>query len=124
MSGEKITRQVSFSMPSCHDGKGYEIHMGETRPFGDAKPQPLTHLADGRDDGYIVSPKCMGTYLHGILDNAPFIDFLLQPFADKLAQAGKPFDYQAFKEKQYDLLADHVRKYVDMDQVYKILTDD
>ena len=124
MSGEKITRQASFSMPSCHDGKGYEIHMGETRPFGDAKPQPLTHLSDGRDDGYIVSPKCMGTYLHGILDNSPFVDFLLQPFADKLAQAGKPFDYQAFKEKQYDLLADHVRKHVDMDLVYKILTDD
>ena len=124
MSGEKITRQVSFSMPSCHDGKGYEIHMGETRPFGDAKPQPLAHLSDGRDDGYIVSPKCMGTYLHGILDNAPFVDFLLKPFADKIAQADKPFDYQAFKEEQYDKLAAHVRQHVDMDMIYKILTDD
>ena len=124
MSGEKITRQASFSMPSCHDGKGYEIHMGETHPFGDAKPQPLAHLSDGRDDGYIVSPKCMGTYLHGILDNAPFVDFLLQPFADKIAQAGKPFDYQAFKEEQYDKLAAHVRQHVDMDMIYKILTDD
>ena len=128
MSGEKVTRQTEFSLHSplfiSHSLRGYEIHMGETRPFGDAKAQPLAHLADGREDGYIVDAKCMGTYLHGILDNASFVDFLLTPFADKLAQADNPFDYQAFKEQQYDLLAEHVRKHVDMDLVYKILTDD
>ena len=32
MSGEKLTRQVK-----CEYGEGYEIHMGETRPFGDAE---------------------------------------------------------------------------------------
>ena len=123
MSGEKVTRQVTSDY-----GAGYEIHMGETRPFGDAKVSPLLHLSDGRDDGYIVDNKCMGTYVHGILDNAPFIDFLLQPFVDKLAEAGKPFDYQAFKEeqynRQYNRLADHVRKYVDIERLYQILTND
>ena len=119
MSGEKVTRQVG-----CEYGTGYEIHMGETRPFGDAKPQPLLHLSDGQEDGYIIDNKCMGTYLHGILDNQPFVDFLLQPFAEKLAEADKPFDYQAFKEEQYDKLADHVRRYVDMERLYQILTDD
>ena len=29
--------------------------------------------------------------------------------------------YQDFKEKQYDLLADHVRKHLDMEQLYKIM---
>ena len=119
MSGEKVTRQVTSDY-----GAGYEIHMGETRPFGDAKVSPLLHLSDGRDDGYIVDNKCMGTYVHGILDNAPFIDFMLQPFVDKLAEAGKPFDYQAFKEEQYNRLADHVRKYVDIERLYQILTND
>ena len=119
MSGEKVTRQVTSDY-----GAGYEIHMGETRPFGDAKVSPLLHLSDGRDDGYIVDNKCMGTYVRGILDNAPFIDFLLQPFVDKLAEAGKPFDYQAFKEEQYNRLADHVRKYVDIERLYQILTND
>ena len=119
MSGEKVTRQVTSDY-----GAGYEIHMGETRPFGDAKVSPLLHLSDGRDDGYIVDNKCMGTYVHGILDNAPFIDFLLQPFVDKLAEAGKPFDYQAFKEEQDNRLADHVRKYVDVERLYQILTND
>ena len=119
MSNEKTTRQVT-----CEYGRGYEIHMGETRPFGDAKPSPLLHLEDGSDDGYMVDLKCMGTYVHGILDNAPFVDFLLSPFSDKIKQAGKPFDYQAFKEEQYDKLALHVRQHVEMEKIYQILTDD
>ncbi len=119
MSGEKTTRQVT-----CEYGRGYEIHMGETLPFRDAAPSPLLHLSDGRVDGYRVDDKCMGTYVHGILDNAPFVDFLLSPFGDKLKKAGQPFDYQAFKEEQYDKLALHVRQHVDMKKIYQILTDD
>ena len=65
----------------------------------------------------------MGTYVHGILDNAPFVDFLLQPFAEKLSQTDASFDYQAFKEEQYDKLADHVRQHVDMQRIYQILTN-
>ena len=119
MSNEKTTRQVR-----CEYGRGYEIHMGETRPFGDAKPSPLLHLEDGSDDGYMVDQKCMGTYVHGILDNAQFVDFLLSSFSEKIEQAGKPFDYQAFKEEQYDKLALHVRQHVEMEKIYQILTDD
>ena len=119
MSGEKTTRQVT-----CEYGQGYEIHMGETHPFGDAPHSPLLHLADGREDGYLVDARCMGTYVHGILDNTPFVEFLLAPFAENMALAGKPFDYHAFKEEQYDKLAAHVRQHVDMERIYKILTDD
>ena len=119
MSGEKTTRQVT-----CEYGQGYEIHMGETHPFGDAPHSPLLHLADGREDGYLVDARCMGTYVHGILDNTPFVEFLLAPFAEKMALAGKPFDYHAFKEEQYNKLAAHVRQHVDMELIYKILTDD
>ena len=114
---EKQTRQVTSQY-----GQGYEIHQGETVPHGEAKPSPLLHLDDGRDDGYVVDGKCMGTYVHGILDNAPFVDFLLQPFDDKLSKASSSFNYQEFKEEQYDRLAAHVRQYVDMEQIYKILT--
>ena len=130
IGGEKVTRQIEAQLTShlspltSHFLNGYEIHMGETVPFGDAKESPLLQLSDGRADGYFVDNQCMGTYVHGILDNAPFVDFLLQPFADKLAKTDKSFDYQAFKEEQYDRLAEHVRKHVDMEQIYKILTDD
>jgi len=118
MSGDKQTRQVT-----CQYGQGYEIHQGETHPVGDAKPSPLLHLDDGRDDGYMVDGKCMGTYVHGILDNAPFVDFLLAPYQDKIDEGEAPFDYAAFKEEQYDKLAAHVRQHVDMQKIYQILTD-
>ncbi|MBP5777349.1 MAG: cobyric acid synthase, partial [Prevotella sp.] len=118
MSGEKRTRQVT-----CEYGNGYEIHMGETTPYGDAKSSPLLHLADGREDGYIVDGKCMGTYVHGILDNTAFVDFLLRPYSEKIEESAKPFDYTVFKEEQYNKLAEHVRHHVDMDRLYQILKD-
>ena len=155
MSGEKVTRQASFSFASDKHGltrtnisecqsasmtekevrvspcqsdannmRGYEIHMGQTQPFGSAQPSPLLYLSDGRQDGYFVDNKCMGTYVHGILDNTSFVDFLLQPYAEKLSQTNASFDYQAFKEEQYDKLADHVRQHVDMQKIYQILTND
>ena len=102
---------------------GYEIHCGETRPCEGATPSPLVIFDDGQPDGYKVDAHCMGTYVHGILDNAPFIDMLLQPFAEKLDEANNSFDYHAFKEQQYDLLADHVRKQLNMDLLYQILQD-
>jgi adenosylcobyric acid synthase len=33
-------------------------------------------------------------------------------------------DLAAFKEEQYDKLAQHVRQHVDMDKIYEILTND
>ena len=118
MSGEKLTRQVK-----CEYGEGYEIHMGETRPFGDAEASPMLHLNDGRADGYRVNERCMGTYVHGILDNAAFVDELLKPFTEKFSGDTSSFDYQSYKEEQYNKLADHVRQYVDMERIYQILTD-
>lgn len=117
MSGEKVTRQVT-----CEYGGGYEIHMGETRPLH-AAPSPLLHLSDGTEDGYFVDDHCMGTYVHGILDNPLFIEKLLAPFKDKMAQTAPTFDYTAFKEEQYDKLAAHVRQHLNMDLLYQILSD-
>ena len=151
MSGEKTTRQVGFSLlPNRAYGANkankanksyeayrpyephkphkphsphtaYEIHMGRTTPLN-APAQPLCLLSDGREDGYFVSQRCMGTYLHGILDNSTFVDFLLVPHADKAKERAQAFDYHAFKERQYDLLADHVRRHLDMQRLYQILT--
>ena len=58
--------------------------------------------------------------LGGILDNAVFIDYLLEPFIGKLKERVH-FDYQAFKEQQYDKLAGHVRAHVNLPLVYQIL---
>lgn len=118
MQGEKITRQVRFHFQGGEDWcEGYEIHNGTTLPLD--VPSPVNHLDDGRDDGYFVSPTCLGTYVHGILDNPSVVDYLLAPFADKLTATA--FDYRAFKEEQYNKLADHVRRHVDLPLIYQIL---
>lgn len=100
--------------------EGYEIHMGITVPVTGTENTPLNKFADGRKDGYYKNKKCMGTYIHGILDNRPFIDFILSPFSDKLSSTDSFTDYKDFKEIQYNKLADHVRANVDMDLIYKI----
>ncbi len=110
MEGEKVTRQTEF----LYHGqllKGYEIHMGQTT----APP----------DGGYVwEGHHCLGTYIHGILDNAAFIDRLLEPFKEKIQERTSHFDYQTYKEEQYNRLAEHVRRHVDMDKIYQILTHD
>ncbi len=100
---EKTTRQVTFEF-NGQKCQGYEIHQG----------------VSDTDEAILMTDCCIGTYIHGILDNAPFVDYLLRPYADKV-NTEESFDYQAFKEQQYDRLADHLRRYVDIPAVYRIL---
>ena len=131
MTGQKVTRQVRFRLhETCMSGggdevmEGYEIHMGRTQPQPDAPESPLNRTEDGLCDGYFADATCMGTYIHGILDNAAFIDFLLRPFAGKYHEGSSLFNYRQFKEEQYEKLAAHVRSHVRMPLVYQILTED
>ena len=144
LTKEKVTRQVKFKIaedinPSHISAplvggvcNGYEIHMGETVLLPDAKASAFTYMVDESDkkysqktfdaseNGCFVNNRCFGTYIHGILDNAPVVDLLLQPFLEK-SSSRTVFDYAAFKEEQYDKLAAHVRQHIDMELVYKIM---
>ena len=125
MSGEKVTRQIKFTLSGSSSDRmdGYEIHMGVTTPVEGETVCPLNRLEDGSMDGCRVDEKCMGTYIHGILDNVSFIDFLLKPYAHQLTEEAETFNYQTYKEQQYDKLADHVRAHVNIPLVYQILTE-
>lgn len=122
MQGEKVTRQVHFRFLDNEERcEGYEIHMGETHPAPHSAPSPLNKLEDGTEDGYFVNAKCMGSYIHGILDNQAFIDYLLQPYAEKLEHTVA--DYHAYKEEQYDKLAEHVRSHLNLPLLYQIMSE-
>ena len=104
MTPEKTTRQVTFQF----DGQpcqGYEIHQG----------------VSDTDQAIIQADHCIGTYIHGFLDNAPVIEYLLK---DKTVSCTSLKSYSEFKEEQYDKLADHVRHHVNIPKLYQILTDD
>ena len=120
LTGKKVTRQVTFTL-SGSDAvcEGYEIHMGQT-VFTDSDAQPLCRLSDGQADGCMVSTNCMGTYIHGILDNAAFRSRLLGSLLKDGLQVQT--DYHSYKEREYDRLARFVRQHIDMDLFYRIIS--
>lgn len=100
---EKTTQQVTF-MFEGQECQGYEIHQG----------------VSDTEEKVMQTDHCIGTYIHGFLDNAPVIEHLLQNLKPQTSNL-KPQSYADFKEQQYNKLADHVRKYVDIPRLYKIL---
>ena len=116
--GEKVQRQTSgvFSgvsgLLAGLNGlsyTGYEIHMGRS----EARMPPLSG-----------SGNVFGSYVHGIFDAPGVADTILQAVCRQRgidASALGAFSLQAYKERQYDILADAVRAGLDMDYVYRVL---
>lgn len=125
MQGDKVTQQRAFTfLGRSEECQGYEIHMGRTSLVEGAEDSPLAHLDDGRSEGYILDNRCMGTYLHGILDNPSFVDFILEPYQDRITEQASAVSYEQYKNEQYDKLAEHLRKHIDIDRLYQLMSDD
>ena len=117
-AGEKVQRQVSGTfgeIPGALHGltgldyTGYEIHMGRSQRGGDAIQ---------------CSGNVYGSYIHGIFDGAGIAQALVRGLAAKKGiDPGRliVFDPEAYKQEQYDRLADAVRGGLDMDFIYKVL---
>lgn len=110
LSKEKTTEQRSFKFKNyLEDCQGYEIHMGESTCSNNA---PLNILKTGTE-GTLLNDLCWGTYIHGIFDNKVVIDDLLDSKSDAKIQS-----YEAFKNENFDKLADLLRNCLDIDQMY------
>ena len=117
MGEKKTTCQTEITLATGSEKmRGYEIHQGISSPIDKTTYPPLTIKADGTPEGCIADSHCMGTYLHGCLDNSAFVDFLLG------SKDTSSFDFAEYKEQHYNRLADHIRKHVDMTKVYDILS--
>ncbi len=102
MTATKTTQQVEF-MFHGHKCRGYEIHQGQSTAT----------------DAVTEANGCIGTYIHGCLDNQPVIDHLLRGLTGETATTAISLD--EFRSQQYDLLAAHVRQHVDIEQLYNIM---
>lgn len=104
------------------DLEGYEIHMGRTSLTQGAKPFLL--LADGVTDGCVYG-NVYGSYLHGFFDSAVCRDAVYSALCEKkgVSPVVKAFDLKAYKETQYDLLAEGIRENLDMKRIYQILEE-
>ncbi|MDA3927607.1 MAG: cobyric acid synthase [Prolixibacteraceae bacterium] len=119
LTEQKTTEQCTFSFKKAENiCKGYEIHMGETT-F--EKRAPLCRIKGKGDDGFYLSDKCWGTYIHGFFGNQNIVNDLIKSNGGLIENSA--FDYPKFKEEQFNKLAQHLRKHLDMDYIYKILKE-
>lgn len=121
--------------------EGYEIHMGESlspeaeEPEESSRVGSLVTFADitetenlSLDGGICLDgaqrKNVYGCYVHGIFD-APgcaegFIGALLKKKGYDPSQI-QVRDWRAYKEEQYDRLADIIRESLDMERIYQII---
>ncbi|MBQ4042431.1 MAG: cobyric acid synthase CobQ, partial [Clostridia bacterium] len=89
--------------------EGYEIHMGRSEET----------LRPVEGDGNIY-----GSYIHGLFDAPGIADEVLRAVCRQrnldFSRLGA-FDSAAYRERQYDLLADAVRAGLDMDFIYRLV---
>jgi adenosylcobyric acid synthase len=127
MERKKETVQVALRTAEhafTHGGlalHGYEIHMGRT-----ILEEELPSLFDGSSPAspsVVAQGRFLGTYMHGFFDSDAFrLSFLNHLRSRKgLAPRETSFDYQVFKERQFDKLEAVVRGAIDMGAVYRIL---
>lgn len=116
--GEKVQTQTNgvfsgvaglFSELNGKRYAGYEIHMGRSEEARGA---------------LISVGNVYGSYVHGIFDEQEVADTILKALCTKKDVSFESlgsFDARAYKERQYDLLADAVRAGLDMPLIYRIL---
>ena len=104
--------------------EGYEIHMGVTERPPTLKPL-IYRSSDGSEEGARSQEgRIWGTYLHGLFDAPSFRRAFLTDLAPgrySPSDSDTESSIDAFKDRQYDLLAEHFETYLDMDTLMRIL---
>lgn len=106
--------QGFLSFLNGREAFGYEIHMGDTKPIEKQQEEICSY-------GNVY-----GTYLHGIFDEGGIASAIIRAIAEKKGidcDADKIKSFALFKEKQYDKLADTLRRHLDMKYLYGILRE-
>ena len=124
---EKTRKQVSgtfydfeglFAPLSGKEYNGYEIHMGKT--------QEIRNLVGDMQNARNKTENVYGSYVHGVFDQGSIAEDIVRILAKRKGiswEAKEHYDYAAFKELQYDRLADGLRAHMDMEYVYSILRE-
>ena len=121
----KITVQTEATVPAGPFAgaklRGYQIHMGRT----ETEAEPFCVLPDGTADG-AVSGLVFGTYLHGLFDSGELTAALADWLLRRMGLEPVPVQLEThrdYQERQLDLLADTVRKSLDMAAIYRAIEE-
>ena len=125
LQAPKTTTLTQF----CWDGQpgtGYEIHMGQTTRKGENPLFEITHRDHHpcRDEDGCVSAnsQIMGTYIHGLFDNPSILKSWLNHIGLGDIDVSEIGGIEA-RNRQYDLLAEHFQKYIDVDRIIQLVAD-
>ncbi len=110
---------------------GYEIHMGNTVYEPDAERFSVLQPVNGAESSGLKPDGCCsqnvaGTYVHGLFDKKEMQEAMIRLLMKQKGLEDVPMrfvDDRAFKETQYDLLADTLRAHMDMEAIYRILEE-
>lgn len=115
LSGEEFTGyEIHMGVSRLTDGKSMAVLKNDLAGEAAAEPKP-----DGANRGNVY-----GTYVHGIFDRENVAKAVVTSLARAKgidASQITAVDFAAFKERQYDLLADGLRASLDMKKIYEIL---
>ncbi len=90
--------------------RGYEIHMGQS----------------GESAAVLQKDNVYGSYIHGLFDENGIAQTIVRALYARRGltfDENAVFDVHAYRESQYDILADAVRGSLDMDLIYRILEE-
>ncbi len=130
---------------------GYEIHMGQTvycetddsNTCTVDKAAGLTNGAENNQSDFCADEtmrntkitenvvcdatgRVYGSYIHGLFDKGEIAGRMIQTLAQKKGislEDGVWEDYRTIKERQYDQLADTLREYLHMEDIYGMLRE-
>lgn len=126
--GKVLRRSAGVWIANGEQVQGYEIHMGLT-PRPDGLPAAIRLISPseaGLEEEGVRTPdgKIWGTYFHGLFDAPPFRQAFLKRLRPDLTVGLAVADEKSaasFKDRQYDLLADHFRVHLDMEKLSVIV---
>lgn len=124
LKAPKTTTLTRFLLTDGIEGTGYEIHMGSTERLGG---EPLSTIVEqngkpvNRHEGCrLPDTSVMGTYLHGLFDAPAVLSWWLASIG--LPNEGGQATYGPHaRDRSYDLLADHLSKYVDLKKIEALI---
>ena len=97
-----------FSDLSGLEYEGYEIHMGKTT----------------NNKNIVNNKNVYGSYIHGLFDKEDISKVIIQALLKKKGKsidALKTFNMEQYKNEQYNILANEVRKALDIPKIYEIM---
>ncbi len=128
--GRVVAGEGPFACLQGQEVRGYEIHVGRTVLDPGAQPLFLLQEGEGRAgagvwDGCLAAGGAVfGTYLHGLFDNAGFLQAWLAWLRGRRPAGGgvaPAVGCRARREEEFDRLAEWARRHLDLKLVYEAM---